>query len=52
MMLVPPGISVHLVPGFTDLRRNIDALGISVQQGSGVIRSQAPCSPSAASVPI
>ena len=35
MMLVPPGVSVHLVPGFTDLRRNIDALGILVQQALG-----------------
>ncbi|MBL8644940.1 MAG: IS66 family insertion sequence element accessory protein TnpB [Rhodospirillaceae bacterium] len=32
MMLVPPGMSVHLVPGVTDLRRNIDALGVMVQQ--------------------
>jgi transposase len=35
MMLVPPGVSVHLVPGFTDMRRNIDALGILVQQTLG-----------------
>ncbi|MCC6141815.1 MAG: IS66 family insertion sequence element accessory protein TnpB [Nitrospira sp.] len=32
MMLVPPGVNVHLVPGVTDLRRNIDALGVLVQQ--------------------
>ena len=35
MMLVPPGITVHLVPGFTDLRRSIDALGVLVQQALG-----------------
>jgi transposase len=35
MMLVPPGVSVHLVPGITDLRRNIDALGVLIQQGLG-----------------
>lgn len=35
MMLVPPGVSVHLVPGFTDLRRSIDALGVLVQQALG-----------------
>lgn len=32
MMLIPPGVSVHLVPGVTDLRRNIDALGVLVQE--------------------
>ncbi|MDX2142385.1 MAG: IS66 family insertion sequence element accessory protein TnpB [Rhodospirillaceae bacterium] len=32
MMLVPPGVSVHLVPGVTDLRRNIDALGVLIQE--------------------
>ena len=32
MMLIPPGVNVHLVPGVTDLRRNIDALGVLVQE--------------------
>lgn len=32
MMLIPPGVNVHLVPGITDLRRNIDALGVIVQE--------------------
>ena len=32
MMLIPPGVNVHLVPGVTDLRRNIDALGVLIQE--------------------
>ena len=32
MMLIPPGVRVHLIPGYTDLRRNIDALGVLIQQ--------------------
>jgi transposase len=32
MMLIPPGVNVHLAPGVTDLRRNIDALGVLVQE--------------------
>jgi len=35
MMLIPPGVSVHLVPRIADLRRNIDALGVLVQQMLG-----------------
>ena len=32
MMLIPPGVNVHLAPGFTDLRRGIDGLAVMVEQ--------------------
>jgi transposase len=32
MMLIPPGLNVHLAPGFTDLRRGIDGLAVLVEQ--------------------
>jgi transposase len=32
MMLIPPGVNVHLAPGFTDLRRGLDGLAVMVEQ--------------------
>ena len=32
MMLNPAGIKVHLAPGYTDLRKGIDGLGVLVER--------------------
>jgi transposase len=32
MMIIQPGVKVHLAPGFTDLRRGLDGLAVMVEQ--------------------
>jgi transposase len=32
MMLIPPGVKVHLAVGYTDMRKGIDGLAVMVEQ--------------------
>jgi len=32
MMLIPPGVKVHLAVGYTDLRKGLDGLAVMVEQ--------------------
>ena len=32
MMIIQPGVKVHLAAGFTDLRRGLDGLAVMVEQ--------------------
>jgi transposase len=32
MMLIPPGVKVHLAAGYTDLRKGLDGLAVTVEQ--------------------
>ena len=48
MMIIQPGVKVHLAAGFTDLRRGLDGLAVIWSNSWSRTPSQDTCSCSAA----